>query len=570
MLTVKEILVARPFVNASVVAGKEGLDRQISSVTVAEVPDAANWLQGGELVCTTAYFIRQGLTYQLPWFESLIKGGAMAVAIKTSRFLHTIPHSILEMANHYRIPLIELSPEVSWPDIIESVMQLLSNEQAKLIHSSADVHRKMIDLVVNNENLEFISQEIANLIQHPVIIEDVHLHTIAHAGFGSRPVFPGRLEETMKNLLRNAPFYQDMLRGVVKHKAELILQDEPQIRNLMIPIHSHQTVYGFLSILYVDESYRLLDGIVMESGSLALSLLFMRQRIAEQTIQSKTASLIQDLIHSRLNTRLIRDPQFRHMDWSKPLYIVVMETCISTEAQYDIWNRTNGAVQQIIQAHFLHSSFRHHLIGFNGNIITILTSVPTLTEMPNRLSEAVTAVIQELEEKFDCGTCKAGISKECRKMANFGTSYQEAMEALATARTFPELGAVVSFGQLGIHRVLALITDMGKLQAFTADLLAPLTKYDAEHGEDLTKTLHVYLTQNGSISKAAKELFVHPNTVQYRLRKIHSILNKDFAGIDVRVTYLIALKAANMLAHMNATAGQSEKFKDSLTAGVSP
>ena len=224
MLTVREILAAKPFINAGVVAGKDGLDRQVSSVTVAEVPDAANWLQGGELVCTTAYFIRQGLQYQFPWFESLIKGGAAAVAIKTSRFLHTIPQSIIDIADRYRIPLIEVSHEISWPAIIESVMQLLSSEQASLIHSSADIHRKLIDLVLNNESLDLIAHEIASLIKHPVIIEDVHLNTIACSALETHPLFEARLEDQVKNIIRMSHFYQDVLRGVVKEKAELLLQ----------------------------------------------------------------------------------------------------------------------------------------------------------------------------------------------------------------------------------------------------------------------------------------------------------------------------------------------------------
>lgn len=547
MVTIKEVLKMKPFRSARVAAGKNGLDRQISSVTVAEVPDAANWLQGGELVCTTAYFIRQGVKYQIDWFESIIKGGASAVAIKPSRFLQSIPQPIVELADRYQIPLIEVSHEITWPTIIESVMQLLSAEQIKLIQSSADIHRRLTDLVLNNESIELIAQEIAELIEQPVIIEDVHLNPIAHARIDDQPIFKRRLGDQIKNQIITSHFYQDVLRGVVKEKNDMFLSEEPPLRNLIVPIISNQTVYGFISALYIKESYRLLDAIVLENGAVALSLQFMRQRVLEQTIQSKTSALIQDLIGGRINTNLIRDPQFLHIDWSKPLFVIVMETFLNTETQYDIWNRTNGTVQQVIQTE-LNGIFNHHLIGFQGNIITIIVSVPPKisSDAPALLHDAVAESIKKLEEIFDSNIFKTGISKVCHKLSNLSRSYKEAMEALAIAKSFQNLGSVVPFEQLGVHRLLALVTDTKELKAFSDDFLSSLKKYDLDHDEDLMKTLHVYLIQNGNINKAAKELFVHPNTVLYRMKKIHSILGRDLNSMDMRLTYFAALEAEQM------------------------
>ena len=551
MLTVKDILSVRPFSNARIVAGRDGLERQISSVTVAEVPDAANWLQGGELVCTTAYFIRQGLTYQIPWFESLIKGGAAAVAIKTSRFLHTIPHLILEMADRYQIPLIEVSIEVTWPVIIESVMQLLSHEQARLIHSSADIHRKLIDLVLSNESTALIAQEIAAMIGQPVIIEDVHLNTIAHAFHDSCAACHFRLTETGKNVIRQSKFYEDVLRGLVKEKAELLLQEEPEVRNLVVPITSNLTVYGFLSVLYTKQTYRLLDSIVLENGAVALSFQFMRQRMLEQTIQTKATTLTQDLICGQIHTNLMGDPHFSYMDWSKPLYVVVMETFWNHAAQQDNWHRMNGTVQQILQGE-LNKNSNQYLLGFDGNTVVILVGMPgqDSSEAPVHLADMVGKAMAEVESRLENGTCKAGIGSMARKLSHLGKSYKEATEALSLGKIFPDLGSVISFKDVGIHRILSLITDRRELRSFTEDFLGPLIKHDQKNGEDLQQTLHIYLAQNGNINKTARALFVHPNTVLYRIKKIQAIIDRDLNSMDMRLTYLIALEGQRMLDRM--------------------
>lgn len=99
MITVERILNTSAFKASKVLGGFKGLQRNVSTVTVAEVPDAANWLRGGELVCTTAYFISKGIKYQIKWIESLVANGAAALAIKTGRFLGEVPDSIKEVCD---------------------------------------------------------------------------------------------------------------------------------------------------------------------------------------------------------------------------------------------------------------------------------------------------------------------------------------------------------------------------------------------------------------------------------------------------------------------------------------
>ncbi|MEL7658317.1 MAG: PucR family transcriptional regulator ligand-binding domain-containing protein, partial [Bacillota bacterium] len=53
MITIQDVLNADVFQNYNVLAGENGLLREVTTITIAEVPDAAKWLRGGELVCST-------------------------------------------------------------------------------------------------------------------------------------------------------------------------------------------------------------------------------------------------------------------------------------------------------------------------------------------------------------------------------------------------------------------------------------------------------------------------------------------------------------------------------------
>ena len=72
----------------------------------------------------------------------------------------------------------------------------------------------------------------------------------------------------------------------------------------------------------------------------------------------------------------------------------------------------------------------------------------------------------------------------------------------------------------------ALIGDASAIAALHTDVMRPL----AEAGPTLTETLDAYLDCGGAIEACARKLFVHPNTVRYRLKRI-----ADFTGRDPAV-----------------------------------
>ena len=76
-------------------------------------------------------------------------------------------------------------------------------------------------------------------------------------------------------------------------------------------------------------------------------------------------------------------------------------------------------------------------------------------------------------------------------------------------------------------------------------VLAPLTQYDARTGSDLVHTLRTYVEHGGALAETGDSLFLHRNSVLYRLHRI-----KDLSGIDAhdratRLTLLVAWALAD-------------------------
>ena len=77
------------------------------------------------------------------------------------------------------------------------------------------------------------------------------------------------------------------------------------------------------------------------------------------------------------------------------------------------------------------------------------------------------------------------------------------------------------------------------------ELLAPLEAYDAKHDTDLVHTLYVYVQQGGNIAATAEALFLHRNSVGYRLQRIQEVGGLQLRDTEVRNQLLAGLALAD-------------------------
>jgi DNA-binding PucR family transcriptional regulator len=67
------------------------------------------------------------------------------------------------------------------------------------------------------------------------------------------------------------------------------------------------------------------------------------------------------------------------------------------------------------------------------------------------------------------------------------------------------------------------------------------------HKTELYPTLSVYLENNGNITVTAEKLFIHPNTLRYRINKIEKLLKTDLSNFESIVELSIAYKIDQLL-----------------------
>lgn len=122
-------------------------------------------------------------------------------------------------------------------------------------------------------------------------------------------------------------------------------------------------------------------------------------------------------------------------------------------------------------------------------------------------------------------------------------SYQQAESAMKVLRVFQVQDGYLWYPKAGVLGILAASTDAHKLVEYSRTLLAPLFSHEEHSGADLLTTLRTYLRSDLRVSTTASKLYIHSNTVYYRLRKIETLtglsLDRQSDRLQLEVAVLI-------------------------------
>lgn len=556
MITVQDILNAEVFKDSQVIAGRNGLSRELSTITIAEVPDSANWLRGGELVCTTAFFVSNQVTHQQEWIESIIGNGASALVIKASRFLGVVPEAIVEVANRHHFPIISVAHEVTWPVVIEEFMDFFMNERMKIMQQVEEIQSDLTSLVLENASLDTIVGRIAQLIGNPVILEDANLQMIS-TGIPKSDltafeieVLEERKTEDFKSRIVNTKFYRNIHQGVVDTQQETIIsqKDEKRIKNIMIPVYSNKSIYGYLSMIDLKNPHLPIDRIILKTSTTALALSLMQQYVNKQTFRKKNLALIEDIISGRIHTKVVYDEDFLDINWSNPMAAIMIEVVGFNEDGNRVNDQYEELIYRMTQNH-LKKYFGQVIIGNVGSLFTVLVSFnpKKVKEMPSVLKEIIGKLKSDLEEQFGKEKVLIGVGGAYTTLNLVSRSYKEANMALSVVRKFIWKGTLMFSDDIGIYRIFSMIENHEEIEDFCNSYLEDLKKYDKEHGNVLLETLHVFLLSDSSIKATAEKMFLHPNTVSYRIKKVKGIIGNELNSPEFKLAYLFALESNILL-----------------------
>jgi len=160
---------------------------------------------------------------------------------------------------------------------------------------------------------------------------------------------------------------------------------------------------------------------------------------------------------------------------------------------------------------------------------------------PAKLAGAIRA---ELADSF--GEVRAAASRVAATHS-LRLSFHEARCALEAVRmqngNAPE---VATYRDLGAFQLLLTLQDDDALLSYCRNVLGPVEKGEGGYGDELLRSLDVFIESNGHWEKAASALFCHRHTLRYRIRRVEQLTGRDFSNARDRIEFWLALRGREL------------------------
>jgi DNA-binding PucR family transcriptional regulator len=384
----------------------------------------------------------------------------------------------------------------------ETIAQLReANEQLeehrRMLERSHDIHMRLTSAVIAGADFHAVAQTLAGLIARPVLVTDAHGHAICTSE--DPPPDPA--------LHAAAP---DALVGRIRIGAELL---------------------GFVIVEEGDPASRDLDVRAVEHAATVLALEIVKERVARTTEERLRADFLSDLLDGRDAVEERIGERARHYG----LTLGAEHRVLAAEVE-DAGARRAPALALV--ASTLAERLPGVLTGRSGDAVTAAVPTGGDARAAERAADAVATARTRVEALAPGARVSAGIGAVARAAPEFAASYAGAMRCIDVLRRLGRAGETLAADELGI---LGLFVDSARpdeLEALARQVLGPVLDRDARTGSALFATLESYLAAGCDARACARELYVHANTVKYRLRQVQELCGLDLRDPDdlLRVT----------------------------------
>lgn len=136
--------------------------------------------------------------------------------------------------------------------------------------------------------------------------------------------------------------------------------------------------------------------------------------------------------------------------------------------------------------------------------------------------------IEQFEKFLADNNLPAGISDLFTDLYLLPKYHRQAISALHFSSILNHSNYIALYDNYKFYDLIQSINEADQLLDYCCAILKDIKRYDMEHKTNYFETLFQYLACNKSLSETSKALFIHKNTVSYRITKIKELFNLDF------------------------------------------
>lgn len=355
-------------------------------------------------------------------------------------------------------------------------------------------------MIIPRKQMQKIAEEVGNTIKKDVNIMDETGNIIASTDENRIGILHIGAVELLKN-----------------HLDELIIeQDEEGVRRgINLPLCIENKVIGVVGITGAVENVQML-GVVIKKMT-EIMILDWCKGSQRQAVDALKRDFLIELLFGEDDKRIELASEMLHFDVNTPGIISVMQIDVEEgkdEKRQSVFDEITNRIKKGIEIN------RQQLSVCMGVKVVSIHN----TESQEQAANLIRQMKKEAELRYPC-KIYSGIGGRGEGKAGLKKSYMEADVACRMAK-IEKSNQVKIYRETDLSMLLIHIPQKNR-EAYVNEIFKNCDSY---HRKEILHCLKCYINNNGSISKISEELYIHKNTLQYRLAKI-----KTLTGYDPRI-----------------------------------
>lgn len=537
MKILAEVLALPRFSDLQLLSSHSNLTQPLESVEITETPDVADFIPKNVMILTTAMIYKDDQEKLKPFIDSLKQAECTALGIKVGRFLDEISPEIVAYASAVDLPLIKIPSTQPLGGLLHEIVGYLRDSKTEQMSVAFDIQKRFSTLLMQDVDATRFIAEFAKILNAPIILLSPWQQVIAHSNYfyGNQKSAEFFIEQLSK----------DHFQQLAQEKKIFRLQDERQ-ENIQVagfPIRVNDYFPYYLLVLSPEQIPYPISEFAIDQAILVLTfMLFKNQKIAESFEHLKT-----DFLDRLLDTH--QEALSKHQNWLElwKNYRLINSDYYQLAIVYGVTKPEN-------ETHIRYQQAEGQLIfqWLKEQLPEILPDV-ALFKLKNQNKSILIfqskkndhlMILQNLAERLQQAlpiTIRFALGNAYENLEDLPNSYIEASSTLeaslhaqkpATVQLFHPKGLAGLFEKIGTEDVEYFCQQQLKELAYPAEPTL----------QELRKTLKVFLDFNCEITKTANALYLHRNTIKYRMNQCEKLLDTSIQEPETSLLLRVALE----------------------------
>ncbi len=434
--------------------------------------------------------------------------------------------------------IVLLQTKLSEEDLYLRLLIRISEENRQTKALISNDYFLLTDLLIKDASIREIEKAARDILGNPMIITDDSYKVLAYSqGIDiTDPIWSIIVSNTYcpSNLVKLTDYNQFWKRLKSSRRPLFVDSDHfsPYIRRAVAEIRSNGKTKGYIALLEKNKTITGRDLFVLQ---MVADLIGIRLKQMDDILKAKgqmEREFLNDLFQGTMKSEKMAVNRAQSLGWKICGHYLAM--CVSN-------NRTNTSTSNKVFLKLQQALLtRFPLCVFSSNSGMACFVLGSDGAGKLQLSSFV-----ELEKflKKENLVCYAGLP--CQTLTGIPDSYSQAINSFKVMEMFGEAydnKSVYSYSETAVFLFLSRLSPTKEEQTtLISGALRKLLETDKTEGTEYVPTLRHFFLNNQNVAATADSMYLHRNTINYRLQKIKELLDEDFDHPAVRLHFQLSL-----------------------------